>query len=93
MNTIDPSAWLCDECFKIRVICQGKEKYQSIRDKVLEYSLKMLWNKDALYGEECNEPIQRKFYSNMDVLLVTTTGKVIRTHIETRRYKLYFPAR
>ena len=30
-----------------RVICQGKGKYQSIRDKVLEYSLKILRNNDA----------------------------------------------
>ena len=39
-HNIDPSAWVCDDCFMLRVHVVRQGKYQSIRDEVLEYSLK-----------------------------------------------------
>ena len=44
-HNIDPSAWVCDDCFTLRVHVVRQGKYQLICDKVLEYSLKMLKDK------------------------------------------------
>ena len=44
-HDIDRSGWLCDECFGLRAVRQGK--YQAIRHEVLEDTLKVLADKGA----------------------------------------------
>ena len=49
-HNIDPSAWVCDDCFTLRVHVVRQGKYQSIHDEVSEYSLKMLKDKGVWLG-------------------------------------------
>ena len=93
-HSIDPSAWLCDECFKIRIVRQGK--YQTICDEVLEYSLKLLKDKGACMVKDATNLFKDKILDQCGCSVSDNDWesyqKTLGTKLETRGYKSYFLA-
>ena len=95
-HNIDPSAWVCDDCFTLRAHVVRQGKYQSIRDEVLEYSLKMLKDKVVCLVRDAMNLFKGKILQHTCAVTDSEWNsyrKTLGTQLESRGYKSYFMAR
>lgn len=96
-HNIDPSAWVCDDCFTLIVHVVRQGKYQLICDKVLEYSLKMLKDKGVCLVRDAMNLFKDKILQQHTCAVTDSEWenyrKTLGTQLESRGYKSYFMAR